>query len=106
MTTRDTEAIRGAALDRMERTERHYKLAFFGAVVLEALFLAGYLVLLDRAGADERPVLVAILLATIAGYSIVVLGMVALGAHVNRATLRVLKAVEALGAGQRPETGS
>jgi hypothetical protein len=94
--TTDVDELRAAALDRIARTERHYRLAFFGAAALEAVFLAGYLFLLRSAEPSTRPVLLAILLATVASYSIVVLGMVALGAHVNRATLRVLKAVEAL----------
>ena len=94
--TTDVDELRKAALDRIARTERHYRLAFFGAAALEAVFLAGYLLLLGAAEPAARPVLVAILLATVAGYSIVVLGMVALGAHVNRATLRVIRAVEAL----------
>ena len=35
-----------------------------------------------------------LLIATVGGYTVVVVGLVALGAYVNRAVLRVLKAVE------------
>ena len=37
------DAVRGEALARIERGERNFKLAFFAAVVFEALFLALFL---------------------------------------------------------------
>lgn len=79
-----------AALDRIDRSERHYKLAFFGAVAFEGLFLAAFLFLADFR--DRTHVL--LLLATVAIYTIIALGLVALGAHVNRNTLRVLTALK------------
>ena len=80
------------ALARIERHERNYRLAFFGAVLLEALFLAAFLLLADF----RDRVHLLLLISTVAVYTIVALGLLALGAHVNRTTLRVLKAVEAL----------
>ena len=91
--SKDVDAIRGAALDRIERSERHYKAAFFGAAVVEALFLAGFLLLADLSNRTH----VLLLLATVSAYTILAFGLFALGAHVNRCTLRVLKAVELLG---------
>jgi hypothetical protein len=41
------DEVRGAVLDRIERSERHYKAAFFGAALVEASFLAGFLILAD-----------------------------------------------------------
>ncbi|HKY04646.1 MAG TPA: hypothetical protein VJQ56_07150 [Blastocatellia bacterium] len=87
------DLIRGAALNRIDRSERHYRLAFFGAAVIETFFLVGFLLLADL---KDRTQLL-IFLATIAVYTILALGLVALGAFINRNTLRVLKAIEMLG---------
>ena len=87
------DGVRGAALDRIQRSERHYRVAFFGAVAVESFFLLGFLLLADLS--DRTQLL--LLLSTVAVYSIVALGLLALGAYVNRSTLRVLKAVEMLG---------
>ncbi len=84
--------VRRAALDQIERSERHYKAAFVGAAVVEACFLAGFLLLADFS--DRTHVLQ--LLATVAVYTILALGLLALGSHVSRNTLRVLKAIETL----------
>jgi len=40
---------------------------------------------------------VLLFVATVGSYSVVVLGLVALGAYVNRSVLRVLKAIELIG---------
>lgn len=85
--------VQRTALDRIERTERHYKTAFFGAAIVEALFLAGFLLLADLANRTH----VLLLIATVAVYSILAFGLLALGVHVNRNTLRILKAIELLG---------
>lgn len=87
------DGIRGAALDRIERSQRHYKAAFFGAAIIEALFLAGFLLLADLSNRLH----LLLLLATIAVYSILAFGLVALGSYINRNTLRILKAIELLG---------
>lgn len=89
---KNMDEIRGSALDRIERAERRYRIAFFGAVVIEALFLAGFLLLADLS--DRTHVL--LLVATVAVYTILALGLLALGSHVTRSTLRVLKAIELL----------
>lgn len=85
------DAVRAEVLARVDRAERNYKLAFFGAVALEGLFLALFLFVADLANKTH----VLLLIATVTSYSILVLGLVALGAHVNRATLRVLQAIDA-----------
>jgi hypothetical protein len=82
--------VRKTALDRIDRTERHYKVTFFGAAVVEAAFLAGFLLLADFSNRTH----LLLLIATVSLYSILALGLVALGVHVNRSTLRVLNAVE------------
>ncbi len=86
----DLDGVRAAALAQIDRSERNYKLAFFGAVILESMFIVGFLLL---ANLNDR-LHVLLLIATVSSYSIVVLGLVALGAHVNRSIGRVLKAIE------------
>lgn len=86
------DQIRGTVLDSIERTERRYKLALFAAAGLEACFLVGFLLLIDHTNRLHLLVFV----AAVAVYTILALGLVALGAHVNRCTERILKAIELL----------
>lgn len=87
--------VHRTALDRIDRSERNYKAAFVGAAIVEAFFLGGYLLLADFSNRLH----VLLLITTIAVYSILAFGLLALGSHVNRNTLRVLKAIELLGKG-------
>ena len=86
------DQVRSAALERIDRNERNFKLALYGAFVWEALFIGAFLLAADFSNRLH----LLLLIATVGSYSIVVLGLVALGAHVNRGVLRVLKAVELL----------
>ena len=86
------DAVRGEALARIERGERNFKLAFFAAVVFEALFLAAFLLAADFSNRTH----LLLLIATVGGYTVVVLGLFTLGAHVSRSAARVLRAVEML----------
>lgn len=90
---RKIDGIRGTVLDRIERSERHYKLAFLGAAIVEALFLAGFLFLADLQNRTH----VLLLITTVAVYTLLALSLMALGNYINRSTLRVLKAIELLG---------
>jgi len=84
--------VRGRALDHIERSERNFKLVFVLAAIWEFLFLLAFILMADLSNRLH----VLLLLATVGGYSMIVIGLVALGAHVNRAVLRVLKAIELL----------
>lgn len=86
------DGVRSEVLAQIQRSERNFKLAFFGAVVWEGLFLVAFILAADF----SNRVHLLLLIATVGSYSIVVLGLVALGAHVNRGVLRVLKAIELL----------
>jgi hypothetical protein len=86
------DGVRSEVLARIDRSERNFKLVFFAAVALEALFLVAFILAADF----SNRVHLLLLLATVGSYSIVVVGLVALGAHVNRVVLRVLKAIELL----------
>ncbi len=88
----DLNAVRAEALARVERGERNFKLAFFGALAFEALFLVVFLLAADFSNRTH----VLLLIATVGGYTVVVLGLVVLGAHVSRGVARVLRAVELL----------
>jgi hypothetical protein len=94
-------AVRKTALDRIDRSERHYKVTFLGAAIIEVFFIAGFLLLADFSNRMH----VLLLITTIATYSILALGLVALGVHINRNTLRVLNAVELLGRTDEVEAG-
>ena len=84
------EQIRSQALERIDRSERNFKIAFYAGAMVEGLFLVAYLLLMELGNRTH----VLLLIASVGVYSIVVLGLVALGAHFNRAILRVLQAIE------------
>jgi hypothetical protein len=86
------DEVRAAALARIDRSERNFKLAFFGAAIVEVAFILSFLLLADLSNRLH----VLLLISTVSCYSIVVLGLVALGTHINRGIARVLKAVELL----------
>lgn len=86
----ETDNIRMRTLDRIEKTERNYKLAFVGAAIVEAAFFAAFILLADMSNRSH----LLLLLTSVAVYTIVAFGLIALGIHVNRNTLRVLKAIE------------
>ena len=86
----DLDAVRIAALARIDRSERHFKLAFMFVAIVESAFLVSFVLLADLSNRLH----VLLLISTVSCYTIVGLGLLALGAHVNRSIARVLKAVE------------
>ena len=86
------DEVRAAALARVDRSERNFKLAFIGAGFVEVLFILSFILLADLSNRTH----LLLLISTVSSYSIVVLGLFALGAHINRGVARVLKAVELL----------
>ena len=86
------DEVRAAALTRINRSERNFKLAFLAAALVETLFVVSFLLLADL----SNRVHLLLLISTVSCYSIVVLGLFALGAHINRSALRVLTAIETL----------
>ena len=86
------DEVRGEVLVRINRSERNFKLAFLAAAAFEAMFLVAFLLAADLSNRTH----LLLLISTVGGYSVVVLGLVALGEHVNRGVLRILKAVELL----------
>lgn len=84
MTSLDT--IRSRALDEMDRARRNFRLAFFGAVLFEGVFLLAILFVADL----KEDLHLLILFATGLIYMPLVLGLVALGAWIDRSVLRIL----------------
>jgi hypothetical protein len=89
--TTDVESIRANTLKQIEKTESNYRLAFIAAAILEAAFLVGFLLLADL----SNRIHVLLFISTIAVYGIMAIGLIALGVHVNRNTLRIIRAIEA-----------
>lgn len=86
------DEVRETALARIHRSERNYKLAFIAAGLVETLFVVSFVLLADFSNRLH----ILLLIATVCSYSIIVLGLFALGAHINRSVLRVLDAIELL----------
>ena len=84
--------IRETTLKRIEQTERNYKLMFVGAAVIEAIFLAAFLLLSDFSNRLH----LLMLISSITIYTILGFGLVALGLHVNRNALRIIQAIESI----------
>jgi hypothetical protein len=87
--------VRARVLAGIERSERNFKLVFLIAAAWEVLFLLAFILAADFSNRLH----LLLLIATVGSYSMVVIGLVALGAHVNRGVLRILKAIELLKAG-------
>jgi hypothetical protein len=87
------DEVRAAAIARVDRSERNFKLAFVGAAIVETAFIVSFILMADLSNRLH----LLLLISTVSCYSIVVLGLFALGAHINRGVARVLKAVELLG---------
>ena len=84
--------IREGVLRRMERQTNTIRMVVLAAAGVEALLLALALRVVDLG----NPTHVLILITSVLGYTIVVLGLVALGAHVSRATNRVVAVLETM----------
>ena len=87
------DEVRAAALARIDRSQRNFKLAIYGAFVVESLFIVSFFLLADLSNRLH----LLLLISTVSCYSIVVLGLVALGAYINRGVARLLKAIELRG---------
>lgn len=82
----DLDKLRNNALARADAAERWFKLSLYSAALFEALFTLGILYFADF---KDRTHLL-ILCCTGVIYMPVLLGLIALGAHVNRGILRIL----------------
>jgi hypothetical protein len=92
MTDMQLDSIRANALKEMDSARRNFRAAFFGASFMEMLCLGGFLV---TANFHDRLHLL-LLFAVGLVYMPLVLGLVALGAYVDKCTLRVLARLDDL----------
>jgi hypothetical protein len=90
MTPKTADDVREGVLHRVERHAALGRAAMLGAGGVEALMLVIALRLIDWR--DHTQVLIFVM--SILGYTIVVLGLVALGAHVSRASARIVAVLE------------
>jgi hypothetical protein len=74
-------------LDRIERSQRNFKLALAGAVMIEALLIGGMLLLVDFTNRLQALVFV----SAVGGYTLIALGLVMLATHVDRTLLRAVQ---------------
>ena len=86
------DTIRSKALDEMDRAQRYVKLAIFIGMFFEGICLIGLLLTANL----RDPLHQVILFATGLVYLPLVMGLIALGAWVNRCTLRVLARLDDL----------
>lgn len=82
-----------SVLDRVEQHSRNVRLAMIGAAMVEGLLLVLSLALVDWG----NRVHVLLFLFSVLTYTIVALGLLALGAHVSRVGARVVAALDARG---------
>jgi len=94
MTKIASDEIVSGVLSRMDRHARMVRLAILAAAMVEGLLMVIALLKVDWK--NETQVL--LFLFSVLGYTIVALGMVALGAHMSRVGARVVAALE----GARP----
>ena len=85
------DSIRQSVLDRMERHAANMRRAIAGAAVAELLLIVIVMLKLDFANRFE----VLVFLLFVMTYTIMLLGLAALGAHVSRVGDRVLAALHA-----------
>jgi hypothetical protein len=90
MRAKATEDVVAGVLDRMDHHARMTKLAILGAAAVEGLLMVIALLKVDWA--DSTHVLLFVF--SVLGYTIVALGLVALGAHVSRVGARVVAALD------------
>ena len=86
MTADRLDTIRESVLTRMERAERGVRLAIIGAALAELALFALAFFMVNWDNHLERLLFVLAVLS----YTIIALGLVALGAHVTRSVGRVL----------------
>ena len=94
MTNIDRGEIVAGVLNRMDRHARMVRLAILAAAAVEGMLMVVALLKVDWKNQTQ----VLLFIFAVLGYTIVALGLAALGAHVSRVGARVVAALE----GTRP----
>ena len=92
MSQQRVDDVRAGVLRTMERQATIIRATLLGAMVIEALMLGLALRLIDWH--DRTHTLIFVM--AVLGYTIVALGLVALGAHVTRVSNRVVSVLESI----------
>lgn len=90
--TKNIDEIRTGTLRQIEKTESYYKFAFIVAALIEVIFFAAFILLADF----KDRVHLLLFIAAVAIYTILASGLITLGLHMNRNTLRVIRAIETM----------
>lgn len=90
MTRDNLEAIQAGVLDRMERADALVRWAIAAAAIIEAGLFAIALYLVDWSDPIQR----LLFIFSVLSYTIIAMGLLALGGHVTRSVARVLAAME------------
>jgi len=90
MANKDRDALVTGVLERMDRHHQRMRLALLAAAAVEGLLMVVAILRLDWK--DDTQVL--LFLFSVLSYTILALGLVALGAHVSRVGARVVAALE------------
>jgi hypothetical protein len=88
-TSASLDEIRGSVLDSMERSDRNFRFALYGAAAAELLLFLIAFAMIDWSDRTERIVFV----MSVLSYTIIVLGLAALGAHVTKTAARLAAAL-------------
>jgi len=91
--TTNLNGVRGAALDRIEKSERNFKIGMIIFAILESAFLILFVFIMDR----SNKLHVLLFVAAAGFYTLIILGLVVLGLHIRRDTQLVLRAIATLG---------
>jgi Kef-type K+ transport system membrane component KefB len=90
MRAQKTQDVVSGVLDRMEQHAQRMKLAIIGAAATEGLLMVIALLKVDWTETTH----VLLFVFAVLGYTIVALGLIALGAHVSRVGIRIVAALE------------
>jgi predicted membrane protein len=89
MTQQQIDKARIDALAAIDRAERNFRYALIGGCAVEVALLTALLLLSDF----KQRTHVLLIIGFVGSYSVVLMGLVALGAHVSRVAQRILRAI-------------
>lgn len=92
MSSTKLNEIRGKALDRVERSERHLKYGVIAFAILDTAFFIVFLMVMDF----SNKLHILIFMASGGFYMLLLVGLIVLGLQVKRDTQLVLRAIDLL----------
>ena len=84
------------ALAEIDKLAKYFRIAILAGIAVEVALLSGLLLLMDFQNHTHW----LLLIGFVGSYSIVIMAIVALGAHVSRVGQRILRALESTGGGR------